>query len=175
MQTPKSLRKGMSVICAAIFLSACGLSPQEVEATATQIAEAVFLTETASAPTLTPTPLPTDAPTVTPVPSATQIPTDTPTSHPTMTKIPTATRVLATATTSMSQVKIVNNLNANVKMTLTGPTNKSFTINAHSTFEFEVLPGDYSYTFAAVNFVPQTGWITFPPGKFTWTWGKSRQ
>jgi hypothetical protein len=173
MSQPIMLQLEAFIIFAALFATACGLSPQEIDATSTQIAESVFATETASAPTHTP--VPTNTLTNTPVPTNTSEPTSTYTPYPTMTKIPTATKVLATATTVMSTVKVVNNLNVPIKLTLNGPTPKSFTVNAHSTFEFECLPGDYSYQFQAVGFITKTEWVTINPGKITWTWGKARQ
>jgi predicted pyridoxine 5'-phosphate oxidase superfamily flavin-nucleotide-binding protein len=173
MSQPKMLQLEAFIIFAALFATACGLSPQEIDATSTQIAESVFATETASAPT--PTTVPTNTPTNTPVPSNTPEPTNTYTPYPTMTKIPTATKVLATATASMTTVKVINNLNVNLKITMNGPTPKSFTVNAHSTFEFQCLPGRYSYQAQAIGFVPNTEWITIPPGEIEWTWGKVRQ
>jgi hypothetical protein len=131
-------------------------------------------TNTASpSPTLTETPTATVTPSNTPTPTS----TNTPTPKPSLTKRPTATKILATPTASMVELKIINNLAQNVKLTLTGPTNKSFTVQAHSTFVAQLLPGDYSYQFEAVNFISQKGWIAIPPGPgtFTWTWGKAKQ
>lgn len=75
------------------LMSACGPSQAEQEATVTRVAERIFATQTAQAPTatmtFTPSPTPTEAPTSTPTP----LPTNTPTPVPTQTAIPTPTRV----------------------------------------------------------------------------------
>ena len=135
-------------------------------------------------PTPTPTPThttlpsstPTETPTATVTPSNTPTPTltYTPTPKPSPTKRPTSTRILATATLSLRTIRVINNLNTPLKLTLTGPTNKSFTVQAHSSFDFEAQPGDYSYVSVASNFISNTGWITIPSGFgiLEWTWGK---
>jgi hypothetical protein len=71
------------------LMSGCGPSQEELDATATQIAANIFATQTAEAPTETPTPLPTDTPT--PTPTNTSTPTFTPTPTETPTPIPTDT------------------------------------------------------------------------------------
>ena len=90
---------------------------------------------------------------------------------------PTPIPPLATKSTgrlNLRKVRVINNLNQPIKLTWSGPTHKSFTVYAHSYFEFEALPGDYSYTITAINFIPENGSLTIPSGTgvFTWTWGK---
>lgn len=83
-------RVTLFVLLVSLLLSACGPSEEEVNATTTQIAANIYETQTAEAPTftptptVTPTPVPTDTPTPTPVPTdtPTPIPTDTPTITP---------------------------------------------------------------------------------------------
>jgi hypothetical protein len=71
-----------------IGLVACGGPSQaELDAQATTVAANIFATQTAEAPTNTPTPPPTD----TPAPTNTPAPTDTPTPAPTDTPVPPAT------------------------------------------------------------------------------------
>jgi hypothetical protein len=78
----------LSLLIGAI-LSACGPSPAEQAGTATQAAANIFATQTAQAPTATPTftPSPTATPTATPTPTST--PTPTPTETATITPTPT--------------------------------------------------------------------------------------
>lgn len=71
------------IVLVMVFLSACGPSEEEQNATATQIAANIFGTQTAEAPTYTPTPLPTETPTPTNTATPTSTPTDTPTATPT--------------------------------------------------------------------------------------------
>jgi hypothetical protein len=73
----------------ALILAACGPSPAEQAATATQGAANIFATLTAQAPTPTPTFTPT--PTSTATPTATATPTSTPTPIPTNTPKPSPT------------------------------------------------------------------------------------
>ncbi len=72
-----------------VLLCGCGPSEAEQQATVTQIAAAVYATQTAGAPTATPTFTPSSTPTVTPTSTAT--PTSTPTLVPTRTPTPAAT------------------------------------------------------------------------------------
>jgi len=76
------------LVCLAVglLLSACGPSPAELEAAATQIVSEAFATLTASVPTSTPTATATS--TSTPIPTATPTSTPVPTSTPTPTPIP---------------------------------------------------------------------------------------
>ncbi len=78
-----------------LVMSACGPSQAERQATITQVAAAVFATQTAQAPTSTPTftpsPTPTETPTSTPTLTATPRPSSTPTRTKTPTVMPTAT------------------------------------------------------------------------------------
>lgn len=76
-------------LLAAIILAACGPSQAELDAQATQIAANLAATQTAEAPTFTPTAISTNTPTNTPTATHTPLPTDTPT--PTSTHTPTAT------------------------------------------------------------------------------------
>ena len=72
-----------------IALSACGLTPAEKSATATQAAADSFATLTAQAPTETPTYTPSPTASLTPTATTTPTPTQKPTSTPTLT--PTTT------------------------------------------------------------------------------------
>ncbi len=74
-----------------VLLSACGPSEAESKATVTQVAAAVFATQTAQAPTGTPT--------FTPSPTPTETPTNTPTVPPTVTNTPTPTNTLTPTNT----------------------------------------------------------------------------
>jgi hypothetical protein len=85
----KKMFLALVIILALVLLSACGPSEEEQNATGTQIAANIFGTQTAEAPTHTPTPLPTDTPTPTNTATPTPLPTDTPT--PTPTPLPTDT------------------------------------------------------------------------------------
>jgi hypothetical protein len=78
----------LAVLCIilTIGLSACGPSPQEFAATEQQIADNIYSTQTAGAPTVTNTP--TTTPTFTPEPTATFTPTATDTITPTATEAP---------------------------------------------------------------------------------------
>jgi len=74
--------KSLVKICALVFLlavsiCACGPSPAELSSTATQVAEDIFATQTALAPTATRTFTP--SPTLTPTPTHTLTPSPTPT------------------------------------------------------------------------------------------------
>ena len=83
------------LVLLALNLAGCGPSEAELSAQATQVAHDIFATQTAQAPTFTPTatttPTATNTPTATPTetPTATATPTDTPT--PTLTPSPTNT------------------------------------------------------------------------------------
>ncbi len=79
----------------ALSLAACGPSPEQVNATATQVAANIFGTQTAQAPTATSTNTPTPTATSTPTPT----PTSTPTSTPTVTPTPTPDILEATSLT----------------------------------------------------------------------------
>ena len=72
-----------------MLLVECGPSEAQLSEQATQVAAEIFETQTAQAPTYTPTPTATATPTETPTPTATSTPTETPT--PTNTPRPTAT------------------------------------------------------------------------------------
>lgn len=69
-----------------IFLAACGPSQAELDATITQVAAGEYMTQTAQAPTSTPTPTNTPLPTQTPTPTLT--PTSTKTPKPKATEVP---------------------------------------------------------------------------------------
>lgn len=127
-------------------------------------------------PTNTPLPTPTETPTPPPTPTETPVPTatDTPTPIPSPTAPPSPTKVPPTRTPSVSKVTVVNNLNQMINISLSGQTYKAFSVRAHSTYNFEIPPGRYAYTFEAHNFYPQTGYIEFPPGPYTWNWGKAK-
>lgn len=81
----------VAVCClfALTLLAACGNSQQQRDAQATEIAAAIFATQTAEAPTVTPTGTSTSTPTSTPTPTHTATSTSTPT--PTHTATPTST------------------------------------------------------------------------------------
>jgi hypothetical protein len=119
-------------------------------------------------PTLEPTPTAVPTETQAPLPTATYTPFPSPTTQPKDTKIP------ASATPGVTTLKVVNNLNQSLKLTLIGPITKGFQVNPHSSFTVEIEPGEYSYQMSATNFNPQSGKMTFPPGPFTWTWGKAK-
>jgi len=76
-------------VLAAMVALGCNLTPVDADATATQIAADIFATQTAQAPTITPsfTPTLTETPTLTPPPTETETPTpaftDTPVLSPT--------------------------------------------------------------------------------------------
>ncbi len=80
-----SQRSMIFVLITALILAACGPSPDEKAATATQVASDIFATLTAQAPTITPTF------TLTPTPTATPTPTLTPSPSPTNTPVPSPT------------------------------------------------------------------------------------
>lgn len=71
------------VLLLILFVCACGPSQAELDATATQAAKDQHGTQTAQAPTATPTHTNTPTPTNTATPTATQTPTASPTSTPT--------------------------------------------------------------------------------------------
>jgi hypothetical protein len=79
------------LLLAGVVLSGCGPSQAELHATATQVSAAAFATQTAQAPTTTPTYTPSPTPTMTPTPTATPMPTNTPTPTPAPTNTPSAT------------------------------------------------------------------------------------
>jgi hypothetical protein len=85
------MKNSLILLVLTMLLAACGPSQEEIDATGTQIAANIFATQTAVAPTHTPTPTPTNTPTLTPTPTdtptptATPVPTDTPSPSPTNT------------------------------------------------------------------------------------------
>ena len=120
-------------------------------------------------PTATATPLPTETPP--PLPS----PTDTATPEPTATQPPpTATKVRATPTPRIAHVTVTNNLTVNLTAKLRGPENKTFTLFASSTMEFDIQPGEYSFSLSAPGYQTLTGTRSFVAGENTWTIGKAR-
>jgi hypothetical protein len=127
-------------------------------------------------PTATSSPQPANTLTLSPTPTNTPFPTDTPTPVPPPTKPPIPSKALPvpTNTPGLSIVTVVNNLNVPIQLSLNGPASKSFTVRAKSSFTIEIPPGEYSYYCKATNFYPTDGKITFPPGPFTWTWGKAK-
>lgn len=156
------------ILVASLILSACSLffpesDDKPVESTPTEVEAPT------EPPTDTPVPTDTPLPTETPVP-----PTDTPIPSPTIPPATnTPTEIPPTATLAVSHVKIINRIAKNVRLTLIGPEQKSFQVKANSTYEFDIEPGQYEYQFEAQNFVSQNGIVVFPPGDFTWTWGKA--
>jgi S1-C subfamily serine protease len=86
-------KKAFLIVCVvlAMLLAACGPPQEELDAQATEIAANVFATQTAEAPTHTPTATVTSTPTTTatPTPTVTATFTPTPTSTPTPTHTPT--------------------------------------------------------------------------------------
>lgn len=76
----KIMRPALVTLIMLVVLAACGPSQAELDARDTQVAADAFATQTAQAPTHTPTPQPTDTPT--------PEPTDTPTPEPTPTATP---------------------------------------------------------------------------------------
>jgi hypothetical protein len=139
-----------------------------------QLTQAV-LAEPTPTPLPTQPPPPTEAPTQPPPPTEAPTlppPTEAPTVIPSPTLPPPPTEVPPTDTPSISEVTVVNNLSRALTISLAAPANKTFTVKAHSSYTFEVPPGTYTYKAEAVGFYPETGTQTFPPGPFTWTWGK---
>ena len=127
-------------------------------------------------PTNTPQPSPTDTPTQPPTPTDTPLPapTETATTIPSPTLPPPPTEIPSTDTPAMAQVELVNNLNAKINISLSGPANKTFSVNARSTYSFETPPGQYTYRFEAQNYYPETNFVTFVPGPNSWTFGKAK-
>lgn len=138
-----------------------------------QLTQAILEEPTPTPPPTQP-PSPTEAPTQPPPPTETPLPppTEAPTAIPSPTLPPPPTAVPPTDTPGMSQVTVVNNLGMPLTISLAKPANKTFTVNARSTYTFEIPPGTYTYRAEAKGFYPETGLQTFPPGPFTWTWGK---
>ena len=155
------------ILVASLILSACSLffpepNDKPVESSPTQ----------AEAPNETAADIPTDTPlsTYTPVP-----PTETPIPSPTVPPAPnTPTIIPPTATLGVCHVILVNNIAKNIRITLMGKQPRSFQVQANSTFEFDIEPGLYEYKFEAQNFNTTHGTVEFPPGGFTWTWGKAK-
>ena len=127
-------------------------------------------------PTDTPLPPPTDTPTLPPTSTLTATPlpppTETATAIPSPTVPPPPTEIPPTDTPSLSLVTVKNNLGKTLTITLAGPSSKKFSVNARSSFSFEIPPGVYTFRAEAQGFLPETGTQEFPPGPFTWTWGK---
>jgi hypothetical protein len=91
---PPQLLVLITIVLLPILLPACGPSQAELDATATLVAANTFTTQTAEAPTATPTFTPTPTATATPTHTATAMPTATPvppTATATDTPTPTAT------------------------------------------------------------------------------------
>ncbi len=82
----------LACLLTSAILAACGPSQAELNAQATKIAANILATQTAEAPTLTPTPTLTSTPTPIPTPTLTPTPTSTDTPTPTDTPRPMATR-----------------------------------------------------------------------------------
>jgi hypothetical protein len=101
-------------------------------------------------------------------------PTATATTIPSPTLPPSPTVIFSTDTPSLSEVTVKNNLGRTLKISLNGPAQKTFSVNAHSSFSFETPPGVYSYQAEAQGFFPETGTVEFTAGPFTWTWGKEQ-
>ena len=139
-----------------------------------QLTQAV-LEQASPTPPPTNTPLPTETPTQPPTPTDTPLPlpTETPTTIPSPTVPPPPTQVPPTDTPAMSLVTVVNNLGTTLTISIAKPANKTFSVSAHSTYSFEILPGTYTYRAEAKGFYPETGTVTFTPGQFTWPWGKT--
>jgi hypothetical protein len=127
-------------------------------------------------PTDTPLPPPTETLTLPPPPTDTPPPppTEAPTIVPSPTLPPTPTEIPPTDTPSLSIVTVVNNLGVTINISISGPANKTFSVRAHSTYTFETPPGRYAFRLEAQNFYPESGYVEFTPGPFTWTWGKAR-
>jgi len=77
MNHGKTFFSRLSLLLIILFLNACGPSKEKIEATASQVAAAMFATQTALAPTATATNTltPTASPTPTPTPTPTLLPT----------------------------------------------------------------------------------------------------
>jgi hypothetical protein len=85
MKMDKSWLSVFGVLFTVFFFSACGPTQKELNIRATEIADNIFSTQTAEAPT------PTNTLTITPTPSHTETPLPTDTPHPTPTSTPSLT------------------------------------------------------------------------------------
>lgn len=152
------------VVLTCLVLLSCQFAEQNIFPTATP------------PPTATPLPTSTATPTIPPTPTNTSLPTDTPVPAvpPTIPPVPTNAPPIPTDTPGLSIVTVINNLNVPIQLSLNGAVQKSFSVRAKSSVTIEVPPGVYTYYFKATNFMPTDGKVTFPPGPFTWTWGKAK-
>jgi len=80
-----------------------------------------------------------------------------------------------TPASTMTNLTIVNNISVPITIKLRGSTPKTITISASSEVTFDIESGDYEYSFSAMGFNPNNGTHYFPPGEYTWTWGKAKQ
>jgi cytoskeletal protein RodZ len=130
-----------------------------------------------STTTYTPIPSPTvtDVPTATPTLEATATPTLTQ-APPTETSVPptaTATKQPSPTEAQIAEIKIVNNLPVALTIKLRGPVDKTVTVQASSTYEFQIEPGTYTFTLSAPGYSPLYGTKVFDPGDNKWTIGKA--
>jgi CBS domain containing-hemolysin-like protein len=98
--------------------------------------------------------------------------TDTPITEPTLEPVVetvTSEPTLAPPTVSQDicHVILVNNVPKILYVTLIGPQPKTFQVQANSTYEFDIEPGEYEFNIEAQKFNPAHGIIEFPPGDFT--------
>ena len=155
------------LVCVLIgaLLVACGPSHAELDAQATKIAADVFATQTAEAPTRTPTVPPTNTPTPTPTSTATPTPnpTNTPTPTPTSTKTPTATPTTTPVITPTPLPDATVNIKTlNVR---SGPgTVYDILAGVHQGDELEVIGQAYECDWLKV-IIPQgtQGWVAGGP------------
>lgn len=117
------------LLVAGLLLVACGPSQAERDSRATQVAAVIFATQTAQAPTVTPTPTPsnTPTPTSTPTPTITPTPTETPTRFP-----PTATPpILANPLTIVGENKVEKGADGRWTWTATFKNHSGWTVSLH--------------------------------------------
>jgi hypothetical protein len=142
----------------------------DVNATLTANAETEAAKVPPNQPVPTNTAIPPEPPTMQPSPT----PQPSATLQPSYTERPFVTEIQATDTPGLSNVTVKNNMNVVINLTLNGPIIKTFSVQPHSSFSFQAPPGNYTYAFKASNFIPQEGYLTIPPGEFTWTLGKAK-
>jgi cytoskeletal protein RodZ len=107
-----------------------------------QLMQAIVEEPTPTPPPTQPPP-PTEAPTqpLPPTETPLPLPTEAPTAIPSPTLPPPPTAVPPTDTPASSQVTVVNNLSKPLTISIAKPANITFTVNARSTYTFEIAPG----------------------------------
>jgi len=165
----------IGVLLISCQLGTISLSRSSSGSTETSLAAGVIAKLTANAETEAAKVTPTQPePTETAIPTETSTPQPSATPRPSPTRRPTSTRIRATNTPGLTNVTVKNNMNVLINLILIGPIQKSFSVQAHSSYSFEAPPGLYTFKFKATNFYPQEGYVLITPGEFTWTWGKAK-